>query len=120
MRKVVIKNNTLIERNKTHEGKSIEQLLADKVEGEEVSIGGKTLLYTERKDGVLPLTDIRSDRMEIAMEALDSVERSRVAARDKPVTSKKDEKGEGTGKTEGSGGTGTENPGGSPSIHATE
>lgn len=76
-------------------------MLADKMEGEAIELGGKALLYTERKDGVLPLTNIRSDRFEIAMEAIDSVERSRVARRDKTVSEKPTvESGEGGKPTE--------------------
>lgn len=101
MRKVKVSYKGVIRRNKTVEAKSIEQMLADKIEGEAIELGGKALLYTERKDGVLPLTNIRTDRFDIAMEAIDTVERSRVARRDKPVSEKtKEDSGKGGKPTE--------------------
>lgn len=39
------------------------------------------MLYTDRKDGVLPQTDIRTDRWEIAVETADKVNASLAAAR---------------------------------------
>lgn len=89
MRKVKVNYKSLIKRNETSEGKSIEQMLADKMEGEAIELGGKALLYTEKKDGVVPITNIRADKMELAMEALDKVERTRIARRDAPVVEKK-------------------------------
>lgn len=40
------------------------------------------MLYTERKDGVLPETDIRTDRFEVAQEAMGKVEKSIKAKRE--------------------------------------
>ena len=40
------------------------------------------LLYTERKDGVLPQYDIRTDRWAMAMAAMDKVTKSNRAKRD--------------------------------------
>lgn len=82
MRKVKLPRTGLIKRNETYEAKSIEQMLADKMAGETIELGGKALLYTDRKDGVLPETNIRSDRFELAQDALDTVERTRRAKRD--------------------------------------
>lgn len=83
MRKVVTPTNGKIKReNVTYEGESIEQMIAKRMNGNEIEIGGKALLYTDRKDGVLPETNIRSDRFDIAMMALDAVERARIARRE--------------------------------------
>lgn len=49
---------------------------------------GAPIIHTERKDGVLPEHDIRTDRFEIAVEAMDKVAKSIVAkreGRDKPI-----------------------------------
>lgn len=91
MRKVIIKRGGLVKRNETYEGKSIEVQLSEKMAGEEIELGGKALLYTERKDGVLPETNIRSDRWDLAMMALDSVERARISKRDSMGSKKIDE-----------------------------
>lgn len=64
------------------EGKSIEReierLTTEKTPIESVS----PQIFTEAKDGVLPEYDIRTDRWDIAMEAMDSVAASYRAKRD--------------------------------------
>lgn len=40
------------------------------------------LVYTERKDGVIPDYDIRTDRMEHAVEAMDAASRANLAKRE--------------------------------------
>lgn len=100
MRKVTVPIKGQIIRNETSEGKSIETMLKNKAEGENIEVGGKTLLYTERKEGVVPLTNIRTDRFELAMGALDTVERSRIAKRDRPGDVKKEDPSKPTGGTE--------------------
>lgn len=53
------------------EGETIEDKCKRLVESKEPIIDGAPILYTERKDGVLPAYDIRTDRWEIAQEAMD-------------------------------------------------
>ena len=51
-------------------------------------------IFTERKDGVLPQTDIRTDRFDIALEAMDKVNRSNIAKRDAMVKTQEEAKKE--------------------------
>lgn len=53
------------------EGETIEDKCKRLVESKEPITDGAPILYTERKDGVLPAYDIRTDRWEIAQEAMD-------------------------------------------------
>ena len=53
------------------EGETIEDKCKRLVESREPIKDGAPILYTERKDGVLPAYDIRTDRWEIAQEAMD-------------------------------------------------
>lgn len=85
MRKVHVSTKGLMCRNETYVAKSIEQELAEVMAGESVELGGKSLLYTERKDGVLWETNIRTDRWEIAQDALDVRERSKIARKEAAV-----------------------------------
>ena len=67
---------TQIEINNTYEAEPLEVKLRRKERGgkvDEEEGDGKTwaITYTERKDGVLPEYDIRTDRFEIAREAQD-------------------------------------------------
>lgn len=100
-----------IQRNEMYEGESIEQVIQKRMTGAEVEIGGKTMIYTDRKDGVVPITNIRSDRFEIAQMALDSVERNRIARREAMYKEQAEkakmsiEKGGKDGKTESTQGT---------------
>lgn len=77
-----MRSKRLFQVNNTYEGKSIEQEIAERMEGNNIELGGKALLYTEKKDGVLPETDIRSDKFELAMIAKDKVERMRIVKKD--------------------------------------
>ena len=50
------------------------------------------LLYTERKQGILASTNIRTDRFEVAIDAMDKISKSYMARREnKPVKDKSDD-----------------------------
>lgn len=85
MRKRKLKNRGILAINESYEGNSLEMQIADRMSGINIELGGKALLYTERKDGVLPQTDIRTDRFDIAMMAYKSVEDARIAQRDNAI-----------------------------------
>lgn len=64
------------------EALSLEENLRKALEGKEpIKIDMSNMAYTERKDGVLPQYDIRTDRWEIALQASDKVSRSNAALR---------------------------------------
>ena len=46
------------------------------------------LIYTERKEGVIPAYDVRTDRFEIAIEAMGKVVKSNVAKREQAAAKK--------------------------------
>jgi hypothetical protein len=52
------------------EGETIEDKCKRLVESKEPITDGAPILFTERKDGVLPAYDIRTDRWAIAQEAM--------------------------------------------------
>lgn len=52
------------------------------------------LIYTERKEGVRASTNIRTDRFEIAVEAMDTVTKTRGAKREERVKLENRAKGE--------------------------
>ena len=53
------------------EGETIETKCRRLIDTKEPITDGAPILYTERKDGVLPAYDIRTDRWAIAQEAMD-------------------------------------------------
>lgn len=64
--------------------REIERLTTEKTPIENIS----PQIYTEAKDGILPEYDIRTDRWEIAMEAMDSVAASYRAKRENYLQTK--------------------------------
>ena len=61
------------------EGESIEQKVAKLIENNEPITDGAPIIYTEKKDGVLPQYDIRTDKWEIAQSAMDLANASKIA-----------------------------------------
>lgn len=66
----------------TFEGETIETKVNRIVNNGEPIKDGAPIIYTERKDGVLPEYDIRTDRWDIAIEAMDKVNMDRIAKRE--------------------------------------
>lgn len=90
MRKVSIKNKTELKVNKSYEGEPLEHTLARITTTKEPIEATSPQMYTERSQGVLPETDIRTDRWEIAREAMDKVHKTQIAKRTESF--KKEEK----------------------------
>jgi len=68
--------------NQTTEGETIEQKVERVTINKEPIKDGAPLIYTERKDGVQAGYDIRTDRFEVALDAMDYVARSVQAKRE--------------------------------------
>lgn len=69
----------------TYEGETIETKVNRIVNNGEPITDGAPIIYTERKDGVLPEYDIRTDRWDIAIDAMDKVNMDRFAKRENKV-----------------------------------
>lgn len=72
-------NKTQINCTKTEEGESIEQMLRRLCANKQPIPDNVPELFTAKADGVLPNTDIRTDRFDIAAEAKDMYDRSEIA-----------------------------------------
>lgn len=78
---------TTLKVNKSYEGERIEEKIQRIVNNKEPISDGAPIIYTERKDGVNPAHDIRTDRWELAADAMDKVSKSNRAKREnKPGT----------------------------------
>ncbi len=89
---------------KVTEGESIEEKVFRMVHNKEAITDGAPEIFTERKDGVLAGYNIRTDRFEVAAEAMDTISRSIQAKRENvgklPKSEAKSEaKGEAKGET---------------------
>lgn len=75
-------SQTKIFRNTAKQGESIEQKLARiKASKQPIKDGIKPIIYTSRADGVHPAYNIRTNKMEVALEAKSMVDKARVAKR---------------------------------------
>jgi hypothetical protein len=61
------------------EGESIETKVKRITENKEPIKDGAPIIYTNREDGVLPAYNIRTDRWEIAQQAMDSINQANLA-----------------------------------------
>lgn len=82
---------TTIQCNEGYEGESIEEKIDRILNNNEPISDGAPLVYTERKDGVRPEYDVRTDRFELAVEAMDKVAQSHLAKRQEYLKVVRDE-----------------------------
>lgn len=60
-------------------GESIEEMVRRITANNEPIEASAPMIYTEKADGVRPEYDIRTDRFELALEAIDKVQKSEIA-----------------------------------------
>lgn len=70
------------EINETYEGITIETKVNRITQSKEPITDGAPLIYTEKKDGVNPAYDVRTDRFEVALDAFNKIDASRKAKRE--------------------------------------
>jgi histidinol dehydrogenase len=83
---------TTIVVNDATEGETMEQKINRIVNNKEPIKDGAPITYTERKDGVRPEYDIRTDRFEIALEATDTIAKSHLSKRQQAMKDLADKK----------------------------
>lgn len=72
---------TSIQINEAYEAESLEKKLQRIINNQEPITDGSPIIYTERKDGIQAAYNIRTDRFDIACEAMDKVHKSQIAKR---------------------------------------
>lgn len=90
---------TSISRNESVEGETIEQKIKRALNNGEGISDHAQVIYTERKEGVLPEYNIRTDRWEIAAEAADKINKDNTAKRKENIIKLNPELGENPPKT---------------------
>ena len=75
-------SKSVIHKYKVTEGESIEMKVERIVQNKEPIKDGAPLIYQERKEGVMPAYNIRTDRMEIALDAMDKHSMAKIAERE--------------------------------------
>ncbi|MEY4834382.1 MAG: hypothetical protein RI980_497 [Bacteroidota bacterium] len=72
-------SNTGFNINQSLEGETIEQKIERVTQNKEPIKDGAPLIYTDKKDGVQAGYNIKTDRFEVAVDAMDRVTRSKIA-----------------------------------------
>lgn len=67
------KRKSKLQSVETYEGESIEEKVKRILDTGEPIKDGAPLIFTDKKDGVLPEYDIRTDRFMVAIDAMDKV-----------------------------------------------
>lgn len=75
-------HRTTLSKNTSYQGETLEKKINRIVNNKEPIKDGAPIIYTERKDGVMPQYDIRTDRFEIALDATDKIAKAHLAKRD--------------------------------------
>lgn len=73
---------TTLNVNEGYEGESIEKKVKRIMNNKEPIKDGAPLIFTERKEGVKPGYDVRTDRFEVALDAMDKVAKAEAAKRE--------------------------------------
>lgn len=80
-----INSKTSIKVNKSYAGETIEMKMNRIMNNKEPITDGAPMIYTERGEGIKPEHDIRTDRMEVALEAMNYVHGSHLAKRQERI-----------------------------------
>lgn len=75
-------NRTKLIVNTSYVGERLEEKIQRILNNKEPISDGAPLIYSERKDGVQPAYNIRTDRWEIAIDAMDKVDKIYTAKRE--------------------------------------
>lgn len=95
---------TSISKNTSYQGETLEQKIQRIVNNKEPIKDGAPLIYTDRSEGVKPAYDIRTDRFEVAVDAMEGVTKAHLAKREeraKVIPMKQEETGKEGGETGG-------------------
>lgn len=87
-------DKTTLVINKSYIGETIEQKIEKMINSKEPISDATPVIYTERKDGVLPEYDIRTDRWDVAIDAMDKVSKTHIAKREERIKEKEEKKAE--------------------------
>ena len=85
-------NRTLFSVNESYEAETLEQKIEKIMSSKEPIDETAPIIYTERKKGVQPEYNIRTDRFEVALEAMDKVSSTYQAQRQERIKESAGEK----------------------------
>lgn len=118
-RQAKFEETSIVREDALYEGETIEMKVERIMQAGDSIEDGAPIVYQERQEGVAPSYDIRTDRFDYAIEAMDNVTGSKKASREerikelnenrKPKKVEKDTEGESIQTTSKEGAKSTEN-----------
>lgn len=85
----IVLQKSQLESNEVYEGETIETKVSRIINEKAPIEDGAPIIFTERADGVLPAYDIRTDRWDIAIDAMDKVNKMKIAKREEFLNNNK-------------------------------
>ena len=82
MKTRIIKSNSSLESVEIYEGETIETKVSRIINEKAPIEDGAPIIFTDRAQGVLPAYDIRTDRWDLAVDAMDKVNKAKIARRE--------------------------------------
>lgn len=82
MKTTIVRSTYNLKSVETYEGETIETKVARIVQEKAPITDGAPIIYTDREQGVLPAYNVRTDRWDIAENAMDKVNAAKMAKRD--------------------------------------
>lgn len=82
MKTRIIKPNSSLESVEIYEGETIETKVSRIINEKAPIEDGAPIIFTDRAEGVLPAYDIRTDRWDLAVDAMDKVNKAKIAKRE--------------------------------------
>lgn len=107
-------SKTSLQVNNAITGETIEKKVRRITQNKEPITDGAPIIFTERREGVNPAYDIRTDKWEIALDAMDKVNRTELARREDRIKTREGSKETGEQAREG-----MKKEGGTQSIQGT-
>lgn len=94
------KNKGRLNSVEIYEGESIEEKIERITQTKEPITDTAPIIYTEKKDGVLPAYNIRTERFDLAIDAMDKIEMERIAKKNQVTANDVPQKTEGGSPSE--------------------
>lgn len=100
MRKIELKRSTGIAKYVVQEGETIEMKVERVMSNNEPIDDTAPIIYTDRREGVLPQYDPRTDKFDLSLDAMGAVTRTQIAKRIEFYAPKKSAETESTQDTD--------------------
>lgn len=99
MKTAIVKSKSQLKSVEVYEGETIETKVSRIINEKAPIEDGAPIIFTDRAANVMPAYNIRTDRWDIAVDAMDKVNRAKIAKREEYLKGNKES--DASSKTEG-------------------